>query len=91
MISQKQLIREISKLPIPLQRELIEKVSQNLNAFVENGYPEENKFQRELTKQERIALAKSLSGTFKPEEDFMPMTKEEDREIYYEHIMEKYR
>ncbi len=91
MISQKELIREISRLPVPLQRELIGKVSRNLNTFVENGYPEENKFQRELTKQERVALAKSLSGTFKPEKGYMPMTKEEDREIYYEHIMEKYR
>ncbi len=91
MISQKELIREISKLPVPLQRELIEKVSKNLNAFIEDGSPEENKFQRELTKEERIALAKSLSGTFKPENGYMPMTKEEDREIYYGHIMEKYR
>ncbi len=91
MISQKELIREISKLPVPLQRELIDKVSQNLNAFVENGPAEENLFQRELMKEERIALAKSLSGTFKPDKGYMPMTKEEDREIYYEHIMEKYR
>ena len=91
MISQKELILEISKLPVPLQRELIDKVSRNLDAFAENGYPEENKFQRELTKQERIALAKSLSGTFKPEKGYVPTTKEEDREIYYEHIMEKYR
>jgi len=91
VISQKELIREISKLPVPLQRELIEKVSRNLDAFVEGGQPEENKFQRELTKQERVAIAKSLSGSFKPENGYMPMTKEEDREIYYEHIMEKYR
>lgn len=91
MISQKELIREISKLPVPLQRELISKISRNLDGFVKNGYPEENKFQRELTKEERIALAKRLSGTFKPEKGYMPMTKEEDREIYYEHIMEKYR
>jgi len=91
VISQKELIREISKLPVPLQRELIGKVSRNLDAFEESGFPEENKFQRELSKEERIALAKSLSGTFKPEKGYMPMTKEEDREIYYEHIMEKYR
>lgn len=91
MISQKELIREISKLPVPLQRELIGKVSRNLDAFEESGLPEENRFQRELTKQERVSLAKSLSGTFKPEKGYMPMTKEEDREIYYEHIMEKYR
>jgi hypothetical protein len=91
MISQKEIIREISKLPVPIQRELIEKVSRNLDAFVGSGYPEENKFQQELTKEERIALAKSLSGTFKPNKGNMPMTKEEDREIYYEHIMEKYR
>lgn len=91
MISQKELIREISKLPVPLQRELIGKVSRNLDAFLEDGYPEENRFQRELSKEERIALAKSLSGTFKPEKGYMPMTKEEDREVYYEHIMEKHR
>ncbi len=91
MISQKEIIREISKLPVPIQRELIEKVSRHLDAFVGSGRPEENKFQRELTKEERIALAKSLSGTFKSNKGYMPMTKEEDREIYYEHIMEKYR
>ncbi len=91
MISQKELIREISRLPVPLQRELIDKVSRNLDAFLESRMPEENKFQRELSKQERMALAKSLSGTFKPENGYMPMTKEEDREIYYDHIMEKYR
>ena len=91
MISQKELIREISRLPVPIQRELIGKVSRNLDALLEEGYPEENKFQRELSKEERIALATSLSGTFKPENGYMPMTKEEDREIYYEHIMEKHR
>ncbi len=91
MISQNELIREISKLPIPLQRELIDKVARNLAAFVEDGDTEENKFQRELSTEERIAIAKSLSGTFKPEKGYMRMTKEEDREIYYEHIMEKHR
>ncbi len=91
VISQKELIREISRSPVPLQRELIGKVSRNLDAFVEDGYPKENKFQRELIIQERIALAKSFSGTFKPDKAYLPMTKEEDREIYYEHILEKYR
>lgn len=91
MISQNELIRQISKLPVPIQRELIEKVSRNLAEADKGGAPEENAFQRELNKDERIAIAKSLSGTFKPEKGYMPMTKEEDRELYYEHILEKYR
>lgn len=91
MISQKELIREISRLPVPLQRELIDKVARNLDAFVENGPPEVNRSQRELSKEERIALAKSLSGTFKPEKGLLSRTKDDDREIYYEHIMEKHR
>lgn len=43
----------------------------------------------ELSIEERMAIVESLAGSLKMENP--PITKEETREMYYEHLSEKYK
>lgn len=97
-MTQQEIYRQIIALPFREQKELVEKLSRNLKrANGENG----NKgFEEELEKEthngtelsinERIAIAKNLSGCLKPEAGFIPMTREEEREVITEYLEEKY-
>ena len=89
MMTQERIINEIKKLP----RKERWKIASKIMGLVRNGDERlgENKFRRPLSRDERRAIALSLSGTFKPEGKYMPMTKEEDREIMAEYLEEKYR
>ncbi|HLA95362.1 MAG TPA: hypothetical protein VK612_06555 [Pyrinomonadaceae bacterium] len=44
---------------------------------------------RKLTVEERLAIVESLAGSIKMNKP--PMTKEEEREFYYERLAEKYK
>lgn len=88
-MTQEQIIDEITKLP----RKERWKIASRIIGLVRNGNQSlgENKFRRELSRDERLTIARSLSGTFKPEGKYMPLTKEEDREIIANYLEEKYR
>lgn len=89
MMTQERIIDEIRKL----SRTERWKIASKIMGLVRNGDDRlgENKFRRPLTRDEKRTIALSLSGTFKPEGKYMPMTKEEDQEIIAEYLEEKYR
>ena len=85
MLTQQEIYREAVALPYNEQKELVEKLSQNLKR--ENG--ENGNVENELSIEERTKIVESLAGTFKMENP--PMTKEEEREFIYERLSEKYK
>ena len=89
MMTQDRIIDEIRKL----SRRDRWTIASKIMGLVRNGDDRlgENKFRRPLSREEKRTLAKSLSGTFKPEGKYMPMTKEEDQEIIAAYLEEKYR
>lgn len=89
MMTQEQIIAEIRGLP----RKERWKIASRIMGIVREGDESlgENKFRRTLSREEKRAIALSLSGTFKPEGRYTPMTKEEDQEIIAEYLEEKYR
>ncbi len=90
MLTPNELLKEITMLPIPEQREIVKKVSRHIEYAEESSESGTDKFQPELSEQERLAIAKSLSGSLKPDSGYTPMTKEEDREVIEEYLAEKY-
>lgn len=89
MMTQDELLKEISRLPRKEQRSLISRISRSIR--LDKADESDDKFIRELTRENKIGIAKALSGTFKPEGRYLPMTKEEDREVIMEYLEEKYR
>ncbi len=88
MLTQKEILNEVFTLPLVKQREIIEKVRRHIEQTTKGDVDDE--FQRELSVDERIAIAKNLSGCLKPETGYVPMTKEEEREVIEEYLAEKY-
>ena len=88
MMTQEQIIKEIKQLPQSDQRSLVSQVSRDLR--IADADDSDDKFFWEMTRENKIGIAKALSGTFKPEGRYMPMTKEEDREVIMEYLEEKY-
>ena len=82
MLTQQEILNEVFTLPISEQREIAEKIEDNIKQS--NGNTK-----IELSVEERLAIVKSLAGSLKMENP--PMTKEEEREIIYEHLSEKYK
>ena len=85
MLTQQEIYREAVALPYDEQKELVEKLSQNLKR--ENG--ENGNVENELSIEERKAAYLRLRGIAKTENP--PMTKEEVREDYYNFLTEKYK
>lgn len=85
---QVELIEKIIHLPIAEQKEIIEKVRRNIEQTIEGEINDE--FRRELSVDERVAIALNLSGCLKPENGYTPMTREEEREIIEEYLAEKH-
>jgi len=89
-MTQQQLIQEFSRYPRSKKSVVLRML---LKAF-EDDLKEESvdvlvDTERELTIEERRAIAKSLSGSIKMKNP--PMTKEEVREEYYGYLAEKYK
>ncbi len=82
---QVELIEQIIHLPIAERVEIIERVSRSVREDLQANGKKEN----ELSVEERIAIVEELAGCLKTQNP--PMTKEETREIYYEHLAEKYK
>ncbi len=88
MMTPQEIFREVVSLPFREQAELIEKISRNLKqGIAENGNQKIE--DKELSIAEGIAIVESLAGSLKMENP--PMTKEETREDYYNHLAEKYK
>ena len=92
MLTQKEILNEVFTLPIAKQREIAVEIQNHINEKFQNKTNDLNGIEanRELTVEERIAVTKSLSGCLKPEGEYIPMTKEEDRELIEEYLLEKY-
>ena len=88
MMTQEQIVNEIRRLPQSDQRSVVSQVSRDLR--IADADVSDDKFFWEMTRENQIGIAKALSGTFKPEGRYMPMTKEEDREVVMEYLEEKY-
>ncbi len=82
MLTQTEILNEIFTLPVSEQCEIVEKVSDNIGR--KNGNAE-----KELSVEEKLAIVKRLGGSLKMKNP--PMTREEEREIIYEHLSEKYK
>ncbi len=88
MLTQQEIFQEAIALPYKEQAELIEKISGNLKQVIaENG--NEKTEEKELSVSQRMAIVKSLAGSLKMKNP--PMTKEQDREVIYEYLSEKYK
>ncbi len=81
-----ELIEQIIHLPIAERVEIIERVSRSVREDLQENDKQRNK---EVSVKERIAIVEDLAGCLKMENP--PMTKEETREMYYEHLAEKYK
>jgi hypothetical protein len=90
MMTQQQIFKEIALLPISEQLEIIDAVKRKSLHLKKNRSSEPDEFQRKLSVEERIAIAQNLSGCLKPDAGYVPMTKEEEREIIEEYLAEKY-
>lgn len=89
MMSSQQIFKEIVLLPLSEQLEIAEKIRRDAKQAIEEDIEETDRFQRELSVDERIAIAKNLSGCLKPDGGYTPMTREEEREIIEEYLAEK--
>ncbi len=90
MLTQQEILKEIFTLPPSEQREIADKITRNAENLSESNLDETDNFRRELSIDERIAIARNLSGCLKPESGYTPMTKEEERELIEEYLAEKY-
>lgn len=82
MLTQVEILNEIFTLPVSEQYEIVEKIKDSVGQTNRN-------VQRELSVEEKLAIVKSLGGSLKMKNP--PMTREEEREIIYEHLSEKYK
>jgi hypothetical protein len=80
---QTEIIEQIIRLPIPERIEIIEKISRSVREDLRENNTEQDSL------DERKAAYLRLRGALKMENP--PMTKEEVREIYSEHLSEKYK
>jgi hypothetical protein len=80
---QTELIEQIIHLPIAERVEIIEKISRSVREDLRGN---DNK---KTSLEERSAAIERLRGIAKTENP--PMTKEEVREEYYNHLAEKYK
>jgi len=90
MMTQQDIFKEISLLPLSEQIEIAERIRRNAEQKLNGNKDKPDEFQRELSIDERVAIAINLSGCLKPDGGYTPMTREEEREIIEEHLAEKY-
>ena len=90
MMTQEELIHTFRGYPKPLKstvlRKLMKLFEEDLvDEILNQAYLET----RELTVEERLAVVESLAGSIKMEAP--PLSKDEERELYYGHLAEKYK
>lgn len=84
-MTEQQLVQEFKSYP-KAQKSVV--IRQLLRIF-EGELEDSESNAKELSIEERQAIVESLAGSLKTENP--PMTKEETREMYYEHLSEKYK
>ena len=84
-MTQQQFVQEFKTYP-KAQKSVV--ISQLLRILADD-LEETSRNNDELSIEERMAIAKSLAGSLKMENP--PMTKEETREMYDEHLSEKHK
>ncbi|MGI8467330.1 MAG: hypothetical protein ACR2N3_02650 [Pyrinomonadaceae bacterium] len=84
-MTEQQLVQEFKSYP-KAQKSVV--IRQLLRIF-ENDLEDSQPNGEELSIEERKAMVESLAGGLETENP--PMTKEETREMYYEHLAEKYK
>ncbi len=90
MMTQEQIVNTFKGYPKPLKSSVLRKL---MKVFEEDLTDEmldrADAERRELTVEERLAVVESLAGSIKMENP--PMTKDEEREFYYERLAEKHK
>lgn len=90
MMTQEQIIHTFKGYPKPLKSSVLRKLMRLFEEdLVDEFIDEADAEARELTVEERLAIVESLSGSLKMENP--PKTKDEERELYYEYLAEKYK
>jgi len=85
-MTQQQFVQEFKSYP-KAQKSIV--ISQLLRIFADDLEETSRQDGNELSIEERKAAVERLRGVAKMENP--PMTKEETREMYYEHLAEKYK
>lgn len=85
-MTQQQLVQEFKTYPKAQKSVVIRQLLRIFEDDLEETSPPNG---NELSIEEKKAIVESLAGSFKMENP--PMTKEETREMYYEHLSEKYK
>jgi len=90
MMTQEQMISTFKGYPKPLKSSVLRKLMKVFeDDLTDEMLDQADAENRELTVEEKMAVVESLAGSIKM--DNPPMTKEEVREIYYEHLAEKHK
>lgn len=84
-MTQQQLVQEFKSYP-KAKKSVV--VSEPLRILADD-LEETSRNDDELSIEERLAIVESLAGSLKMENP--PMTKEETREAYYEHLLGKHK
>ncbi len=85
-MTQQQIVQEFKSYP-KAQKSIV--IRQLLRIFEEDLEETPQHNGNKFSIEERTAIVESLAGSLKMENP--PMTKEETREMYYEHLSEKYK
>ena len=85
-MTQQQFVQEFKSYP-KAQKSVV--ISQLLRILADDLEETPQRNDGEISIEERKAVVESLAGSLKMENP--PMTKEETREMYYEHLSEKYK
>jgi hypothetical protein len=85
MMTQQEIIKEVTAFPLFEQFEIVEKIQRNIK---QNLSPQ-NGSKKELSVEEKSAIAESLAGSLKMKNP--PMTKAEEREVIEDYLAEKYK
>ncbi len=85
-MTQQQFVQEFKSYP-KVQKSIV--ISQLLRILADDLEETPSPNGSELSIEERMEITKSLAGSLKMENP--PMTKEETREMYFEHLSEKYK
>lgn len=90
MMTQEQIIHTFKGYPKPLKSSVLRKLMRVFeDDLVDDVLDNADSEDRELTVEERLAVVESLAGSIKM--DNPPKTKEDERELYYGHLAEKYK
>lgn len=85
-MTQQQIIHEFSQFPRPVKSAVLRRL---LQLFEDDLNDKVTPPKKTLTREERRAIVKSLSGSIKMDDP--PMTKQEVRDAYYGSKAEKYK